>query len=127
MRAKRACLVAFADAVWNVAPAWAQPAGTTPEALDALALLEGACERASAVEPQLPEIKSMLARAGRRSVTLARTPELEARGAPFDFQLAQAEATPPAGNPNNGTPFPGVSPTPALGRPPLGPSVIAPP
>ena len=77
VRAGIACVIAFAVVLGNMVPAWAvTPSGTTPEALQALELLQGACERESTVEHQLPEIRSMLTRAGRRSLTLANAPEV---------------------------------------------------
>ena len=143
MRAALACLIAFALLSWTVAPASAAETSSSPEALQALALLDLSCDSTPAAEraarARLPSIKSMLSRAGRRSLSLATAPIPAQARLPADaglIELAQAEATAtPAVSPTptlpagdaGGTPLPGVSPTPALQRPPIGPGVLIPP
>ncbi|MBV8602725.1 MAG: hypothetical protein JO359_14255 [Candidatus Eremiobacteraeota bacterium] len=114
-RALVACVVAFAVWASSLRPAAAATPEETPEALQALALLDASCEKSASPSEGLPEIKSMLGRAGRRSIQLAQ-----------ESPTAAPTETPPAGNPG-GTPIPGVSPTPQLQRPPIAPGVLIPP
>lgn len=119
MRGWIACCTAIATFATMALPARAESPGQTPEALQALSILDRACESQSSVKEKLPDLKTLLNRAGRRSVILASKRE-----------VAQAEPTespaPPVG-PGNGTPIPGASPTPPLQAPPIGPVVAPPP
>src|SRR5579883_953128 len=111
--------------------AWIVPANAaefstseTPEALQALSIMQNACgETPGHAREQLPSVKSLLNRAGRRSVALASEPDRE-------VAQTDVEATP--------TPYatilegPSPSPTPVeslppLQRTPIGPGVLAPP
>src|SRR5579872_6809323 len=103
MRAWLACCLAIAVFAIYALPASGQNDYQTPEALQALAILDHSCASDSDLKDRLPDIKSLLNRAGRRSMYLSK-------------QVAQVEesaspAPAPTGN-GNGTPIPGVSPTP---------------
>ncbi len=118
MRGWLACCLAIAVFAVYALPASGENGYQTPEALQALAILDHSCSSDSDAKERLPDIKSLLKRAGRRSMYLNK-------------QVAQVEesaspAPAPTGN-DNGTPIPGASPTPFSQQPPIGPGVIPPP
>jgi hypothetical protein len=124
MRAWVAVLTAIAVLVTWLVPADAAPS-RTPEAVQAMALLRDSCTApVSRLEGRLPALKALLARAGKRSFVIAQETATPVPS-PAESPLPQ-ESAPPAGPPG-GTPLPGVSPTPYLQRPPIGPGVIPPP
>jgi hypothetical protein len=124
MRAWVACFTALAVLIVWAVPTGAQTPTQTPEALQALSVMDRSCsDSTQRLRKRLPEIKTLLGHAGRRSILLAQeTPS------PAESPVPETTSTnaPPAGNPG-GTPLPGVSPTPYLQRPPIGPGVIPPP
>ena len=103
MRGWVACCMAFVVFATVNLPANAESPTQTPEALQALSILDRACETGSNVKEKLPDLKTLLKNAGHRSIILA--------------QATESPTPAPSGSP---------SPPPPLQAPPIGP-VIAPP
>src|SRR5580698_2014798 len=108
------CLMVAVFAVYAL-PANGENAYQTPEALQALAIMDHSCSSDSDAKDRLPDIKQLLSKAGRRSVYLSK-------------QVAQVETSAsPAPAPTATPAVPGATPTPFNQQPPIGPGVIPPP
>lgn len=119
MRRWIACTTTFALLVAWMAPAGATPDFDTPEATAALSVMSTSCDAAAIKKHnELPSIKSLLARAGRRSVVLANEPE------PKEREVAQAGSAATPSPPGSPTPEPSLPP---LQQTPIGPGVLPPP
>src|SRR5579875_3786510 len=127
MRRWIACCTVFALLSTWTAPAGAQQQSETPEALQALAIMDHSCGMsARELKSKLPSVKSLLARAGHRSYLVAQN-----EGEPSPAPAAGSPSPQPYETvfPSE-TALPSPQPTqglPPLQRAPIGPGVLPPP
>src|SRR5579875_2541396 len=127
MRRWIACCTVFALLSTWTAPAGAQQQSETPEALQALAIMDHSCGMsARELKSKLPSVKSLLARAGHRSYLVAQN-----EGEPSPAPAAGSPSPQPYETvfPSE-TVLPSPQPTqglPPLQRAPIGPGVLPPP